>query len=234
MEEDFIYWRHPSVPGIKVEEISGGERYRGNVWFEMARQLYCENGKDAYRELGHYANGAPFLYGENSRISITHCPGFFAVATLPPTPEVDLNGYSDRAALGIDAERRDREQVLKIRARFLSEEEMKTAGDSVESNILAWTVKEAAYKAALASGLDFTQDVKIDRMPKLAPATPVFDAREFGLAEGDKELPEDFYGEARVVLPEEERKFRIYSYLSDDVIVTLAFNQKSAKFGRLK
>lgn len=38
METEFIYWRHPSLPGIKVEEVSGGEDRQGNVWLEMARQ----------------------------------------------------------------------------------------------------------------------------------------------------------------------------------------------------
>lgn len=25
-DSDFIYWRHPTVPGIKVEEVSGGDK----------------------------------------------------------------------------------------------------------------------------------------------------------------------------------------------------------------
>ena len=44
---DFIYWRHPTIPGIKVEEITGGEYYKGKVWLDMARQVYCENGREA-------------------------------------------------------------------------------------------------------------------------------------------------------------------------------------------
>ncbi len=36
---DFIYWRHPTIPGIKVEEITGGEYYKGKVWLDMARQV---------------------------------------------------------------------------------------------------------------------------------------------------------------------------------------------------
>ena len=100
METEFIYWRHPSLPGIKVEEVSGGEDRQGNVWLEMARQIYCENGKDTYREIGHFHNGTPFLYGEQGRISVTHCRGLLAVATLPPTPEVELGVFSERTALG--------------------------------------------------------------------------------------------------------------------------------------
>lgn len=164
MEEDFIYWRHPTLPGIKVEEISGGETRKGATWLEMARQVYCENGRDSYREIGHFHNGAPFLFGEQSRISVTHCPGLLAVATLPSTPEVELGVYSRRAALGIDAERSDRRQVLDVRERFLSERELEMIpADDVRMNILAWTLKEAAYKAAFCEGLDLRRDIAIEK-----------------------------------------------------------------------
>ena len=172
---DFIYWRHPTIPGIKVEEITGGENYKGKVWLDMARQVYCENGREAYREIGHFKNGAPFLYGETARISVTHCDGLLAVATLPSTPEVELDSFSERAALGIDAERADRKQVLRIRERFLSSAELSLVPeDDICLNVLAWTVKEAAYKAALTEGLDFRENISIVRMPLLAPPVPVF------------------------------------------------------------
>lgn len=248
---EFIYWRHPSVPGIKIEEVSGGEHYSGDTWLEMARQVYCENGRDAYREIGHFRNGAPFLFGESSRISITHCNGLFAVATLPPTPEVDLNEYSDRAALGIDAERTDRNQVLKVRGKFLSDAELAMIpADDVTLNIIAWTIKEAAYKAAMTEGLDLRKEIRIVRMPRLAPAVPVFDPKEFGVNHGQKELPEEFFGEAVIETSaaradssvESEKNIggpstrrtalKVYSYASDDCIVTLCYSPKCAKFGK--
>ena len=231
MEEDFIYWRHPSVPGIKIEEVTGGERYKGGVWLEMARQLYCENGKDEYREIGHFANGAPFLYGEPARISVTHCPGLFAVATLAPTPDADLAEFNPLTALGIDAERSDREQVLKVRDRFLSPAELEMIpADGVLLNVQAWTLKEALYKARLLEGLDFRKDIVIRKLPKLGPPTPVFDAAEFGLPRGQKKLPEEFFGEATVAGEE----FRVYSYLSDgesvSYVVSLAYSPASARY----
>lgn len=228
-DPDFIYWRHPTVPGIKVEEVTGGDIYKGEVWREMALQVYCENGREAYREVGHYPNGAPFLYGEASRISITHCEGLLTVATLPPTPEVELSSFSQRAAMGIDAERRDRAQVLKVRERFLSEDELSLAdADDVEANVLAWTVKEAAYKAMLSPGLDFRKDIRIVKMPVPGPAVPVFRCADFGLPDNVKEIPEEFFGEVRVG----GEILKVWSYLSDNFIVTLCYSPRCAKFGK--
>lgn len=254
------------MPGIKIEEISGGEQYTGRLWEEMARQVYCENGREAYREIGHYKNGAPFLYGETQRISISHCRGLYVVATLPPTPEVEEQWlYNERSAMGVDAERADREQVLKIRDKFLSAEEQAMIGaDEVDSNVLAWTVKEAVYKACMTDGLDLAEDIKIVRMPQPGPPTPVFDSRDYGLAPEIKELPESYFGEAIVVgdfkedprsdyktksgavekdiesnggkdgkAAQREHRFKIYSYRSDDCIVTLAYSPRCAKFGKL-
>ena len=246
-DPDFIYWRHPTVPGIKVEEVSGGDIYSGATWLEMARQVYCENGRDAYRDLGHFRNGAPFLYGEQSRISVTHCRGLFVVATLPPTPEVDLAEFSERAAMGIDAERADRSQVLKIRGRFLSDEELALVpADDVTANGIAWTVKEAAYKAAMTEGLDFRDAIRIRRMPRPAPPVPVFAPREYGLGADVKDLPGEFFGEVAIVIPCVSDRGRepgagggtaslslsVYTYMSDDCVVTLCYSPRCAKFGK--
>lgn len=261
MESEFIYWRHPTVPGIKVEEVTGGDRYKGTVWREMAEQVYCENGRESYREIGHYPDGAPFLFGEQARISITHCDGLYAVATLPSTPEVDLAHFSRRAAMGIDAERIDRQQVLRLRERFLNEAELcMIPSDDIEQNILAWTVKEAAYKAAFIPGLDFRQQINIIRLPRPASATPVFDPSDFGLPKGTKEIPEEFFGEVTIVTNSNGEKLeddpvdgnnfscrmspvegdlisetillKVYSYRSDEFIITLCYDPRCAKFGK--
>lgn len=231
MEQDFIYWRHPTIPGIKIEEVTGGEGYSGGIWLEMARQLYCENGKDEYREIGHFATGAPFLFGESSRISITHCPGLFAVATLAPTPETDLSEYSARTALGIDAERNDRKQVLNVRERFLSQKELDMIpGDDLQANIQAWTIKEAAYKAMLREGLDFQNGIIIEHLSKIGPPVPVFDPADFGLPKSEKQLPEEFFGE--VTIMPLQVKLTTYSYLSDDFLISLAYSLDCARFGK--
>lgn len=226
--EDFVYWRHPTLPCIKVEEITEGEDYKGPAWMDMARQIYGENGKENYREIRHFDNGAPYVAGSTARISLTHCPGLLAVATLPDTPEVTLAEYSDRAALGIDAERNDRAQVLKVRERFLSSDELKEIpADSILDNILAWTVKEAAYKAALTAGVDLRDNITIVRMPVLGPATPVYDKAEF------PDFDENSYGRVKITdTTGNEREFIIYSYRSEDFIISLAYSPRSARFNK--
>ncbi len=223
METEFIYWRHHTLPGIKVEEVCGGEDRSLKLWIEMAYQVYSENGKEGYRELGHFRNGAPFLVGETGRISITHTGRFLAVATLPDTPEVDLSVFSERAALGIDAERVDREQTLRVREKFLSDDEQQMIDkDDVKKNVMAWTAKEALYKAAMQDGLDFKNDIRILSLPKIGPAVPVYDKNEFDPIRT---------GEAVVKIEDKEYPFVLYTYESEGNIVTLAYSPRCAKFG---
>ncbi len=223
MENDFIYWRHPTPPGIKVEEICGGDD-RAGVWRDMAMQIYCENGKDGYREVGHFSSGAPFLYSDQSRISITHTKGLLAVATLPRTPEAEMGVFSERTALGIDAERLDRSQVLKLRERFLSPDELQmTDAEDITANIMAWTIKEALYKAALTPGLDFRSAIRIISMPQLHE-NPV-----------DPKAPIPVYGKGEIIFPDGTKaEMNLYSYESEGCCVTLAFSPKSATWKKHK
>jgi len=228
METEFIYWRHPSIPGIKIEEVCGGEDKSGNLWLEMAYQVYCENGRESYREIGHFHNGAPFLFGEEGRISISHADSLLVVATLPSTPEVDLSVFSRRAAMGVDTERRDREQVIRVREKFLSDRELEMVGaDDVTANILAWTSKEACYKAMMSEDVDIRNDIRIESLPGISPAVPVYDKNEF---------PEILYGKAVCRCHEEEKEEEIeltlYSYESEGHIVTLAYSPQCAKFAK--
>lgn len=223
METEFIYWRHHTLPGIKVEEVCGGEDRSLKLWIEMAYQVYSENGKEGYREIGHFRNGAPFLVGEIGRISITHTGRFLAVATLPDTPEVDLSVFSERAAMGIDAERADREQTLRVRNKFLSDDEQQMIDkDDVKKNVMAWTAKEALYKAAMQDGLDFKNDIRILSLPKIGPAVPVYDKNVFDPIRT---------GEAVVKIEDKEYPFVLYTYESEGNIVTLAYSPRCAKFG---
>ena len=224
-EQDFIYWRHPSIPGIKIEEISGGDTEDPKLWMEMALQLYGENGRDTYREIGHYRNGAPFLHGEDSRISVSHTPGIYVVATLPRTPEVDLSQFNERAAMGIDVERCDRQQVLKVRERYLRPSELELVDkDDLEANLLAWTAKEAVYKALLGTGVkDYRNDIIIDSLPQIGPATVV---------PGEPEFPATSLGSAHIDIDNQRYIFSLYSYISDDFIITLAYSPKCAKYAK--
>ena len=227
METDFIYWRHPTPPGIKVEEISGGEDKSGDLWRRMALQVYCENGKEGYREINHFTSGAPYIEGATERISISHTNGLLVVATLPSTPEAHLAEFNERTAMGIDAERADRRQVIGLRERFLSAAELEMAeADSIEANITAWTCKEALYKAALTPGLDFRADIRIHVLPR--PADPSTWAERM---KDHRSTVSDGYGEASVRFPDGTTvSMRLYSYRSEDCIVTLAYSPKAATF----
>ena len=203
------------MPCIKVEEITEGDDYKGPAWMDMARQIYGENGKENYREIRHFDNGAPYVAGSMARIPLTHCTGLLAIATLPDTPEVTLSEYSDRAALGIDAERCDREQVLKVRERFLSPAELETIP------------ADSAYKAALTAGVDLRDNIAIVKMPAVGPATPAYDKAEF------PDFDRNSYGRVKVTDADgNEREFIVYSYRSDDYIISLAYSPRSARFNK--
>lgn len=201
---ELIYWSHKLPHRIEVVEISGGEGASATLWKALALQLIAEHSADGYRQIDHYRSGAPFFAEEEQiRISVTHTGNFMAVAMLPPAPEALPDSFVAGYALGIDAERKDREQVLRIRDRFLSDTEKEfIAADDVEANILAWTVKEAAYKAMLTPGLDFRRDIIIISLPETASRRK---------------------GEAICKLAETEVRLTLCSWESEGHILTIAY-----------
>lgn len=214
MEEDYIYERY-YIDGVKVEEVTGGSRYKGKVWTEIARQIYCENGKEEFREIGHYKNGAPFIYGEDSRISISHTPGCFVVATLKVPEGTDLSVFSLPAALGIDVERINRGKVVDVRERFLNGDELKMISpDSVEANIIAWTSKEAVLKAGMNRAIDFRNDIMLVSLP------PVAKTRDMQVNKSKETLP--CLGLATVRIDGQEYTLALRHYRSGDYIITVA------------
>lgn len=223
---DFIFWHHPTPVGIDIDEVSGCESRSGKTWREMARQIYCENGKESFREISYSDSGAPLLEGSDQRISISHADHLFVVASLPRTPESDLTRFSQRTALGVDCERSDRKQVLNIRKKFLNDaEQSMIPDDDVNMNILAWTIKEAVYKTMLHPGIDFCNAIKIVSLPELKDFDP-FNLPELGKVCVD--LGYNLPGSSDKKRISED--FDIYSYMSDDYIVTVAFSPKCAKF----
>ena len=198
---DFIYERRRLPIGVKVEEVTGGGRYKGRVWLEIARQIYCENGKDGYRELGHFASGAPFLYGADERISISHTEGCLVVATKAVAPDTDLREFTPNAALGVDVERSDREKVAALRERFLTDRELKdVVPDTLEASIIAWTCKEAMLKAVMDPAIDWHHAIEIKKLPTLSEE-----------------------GRGVVSRGDESLEFRLYTYRSEGYIITVAY-----------
>lgn len=217
--DEFITWHHKTLVGINVDEVFGMDSKTGKVWIELARQIYCEQGEN-YRVIEHFENGAPYLEGYPGRISITHTNHFFAVASLPKTPEINLDSFNPRTAMGIDAERLNRKQVLKIRDKFLSKTEQEfISEDDLKSNILAWTAKEALYKSALVSGLDFCKDITITKLPFLS--------------NDPLKGTEQMLGKAIIKFHEGKnegnQEMLLFSYESYGCCVTIAFSPKCAK-----
>lgn len=237
METDFIYWSHPTPVGIKVEEVFGMENRSGNLWKEMAKQIYCEHGPESYREIGYFQNGAPFIMGLEARISMTHTNHFLAVTMLPRTPETDLRVFNPRTALGIDAEKLDRGQVIKIRSKFLSDEELKMIPeDDLLKNIIAWTCKEALYKAAMTEGLDFKNKIILKKLPEIDKnvavphdASDLFGKAVIILSENKNEDKEKDAADKKTF--ETEYEMTLYCYESEGNCVTLAFSPKCVRFG---
>lgn len=220
--DEFVTWNHKTFVGIKINEVFGMDSKTGKVWTELARQIYCDQGEN-YRLIEHFENGAPFIEGYPGRISLTHTTHFFAVAQLPKTPEVNLDSLNPRTAMGIDAEPLHRHQVIKVRDKFLSEEEQALIPeDDLKANILAWTSKEALYKAAFFSGLDFRNAVKLQKLPELEP--------------DPEKGSETSLGNAVIIFPEETRigslPMKLFSYESYGCAVTLAYSTKCAKYGK--
>lgn len=221
MDIEFVYERLRTPLGVKVEIITGSHARSGRVWRLMAEQIYAENGRDEYRAIDHLDCGAPLLMGEDTRISLTHTGHLLAVATLAPTPEADLSRFSAEAALGIDAESLDRDQVLRVRERFLSADELAlVAADSLEANIIAWTIKEAVYKAMLTPGLDYRHAIRILRLPRVD-------------SDPAKSHPaDDAYGKAVVTIGEEEIEYLLYTFSYEGYAVTLAVTPRSRRWGK--
>lgn len=171
-DEDFLYERLHTTPGIKLETVSGGAGYSPKARLMLARQVWCENARDGYRTIVHTDSGAPLLAADDpasewQRISVSHTAGLFAVATLPEASrECDLETFSPETALGLDVESVGREQVLKVRERFLNDDELKLVqADDLLANITAWTCKEAMMKLTFNTSADIRKDLTITSLP---------------------------------------------------------------------
>lgn len=223
---DFIYQKQIAPCGIAVEEIYGADEKTPKVWKLFAIQIFSEAEGD-YRDISHFDNGAPFLEGIPRRISVSHTPHHLAVASLPKTSDINLDEVNIRTAIGIDIEKADRSQVLKIIDKFLTPAEQALlpqhpaeipgpTSDSPQSPtpfILAWTCKEALYKSVMGLASDWKEDYQIISLPLLA--------KDINDATKEK------YGKAIINLPEPGRmEMLLSSWLSEGHVVTLAFSSK--------
>ncbi len=93
--------------------------------------------------------GKPFLNSENCHISLSHSHDMLAVIV------------NSEEATGVDIEL-IRDKVLKIKHKFLSEKELKFAGENVEKLIVYWACKEALYKLYGMKEVDFIENLHVE------------------------------------------------------------------------
>lgn len=209
MEQELIYERRRTPLGVKLEIIYGGQALSDKVWPYMAKQIYAENGRDDYRSLAHTPAGAPLLEGESTRISLTHTERVLAIATLAPTPEANLEEFSEQTALGIDIERIDRKQAINVRNKFLNDtEQAAIPADDVKLNILAWTCKEAMLKLSMNRAINYRDDIKILELPE----------------------PDDKLGQAILLMDDKQINCSLCTLTFADYFITIAITDQSATF----
>lgn len=215
---DFIYERTIAPCGIAVEEIYGADEKSPKVWKLFALQIFSESEGD-YRSIDHLDNGAPMLDGVAQRISVSHTSHHLVVASIPKTPDIDLTEVTVRTAIGVDIEKADRNQVVKVRDKFLTLAEqnlldnLEDADGLTKIAILAWTCKEALYKSVMGISPDWKEDYKILELPKLA--TDI------------KSATKEKYGKGLVHLPNGKNiEMHLSSWESDGHVITLAFSSK--------
>ena len=103
--------------------------------------------------LGHTDQGAPYVQGLDVNISITHTPRLVAVA------------IDDGQIIGLDAEHSDRQQVLRVRSKFLNAREQQFIDpDDLAAHVVAWTAKEAVIKAERNSAIDWTEGIRLEKI----------------------------------------------------------------------
>lgn len=214
--------------GVAIEMIYGADGKSPKVWKLFAMQIFSEAEGD-YRSIGHFGNGAPYLDGVPQKITLSHTPHFWVVASLPKTPDIDLSEFNPRTAIGIDLEKADRAQVLKIREKFLCEDELEllpeiedvdqASPDTIRSFILAWTCKEALYKSIMGDSPDWKNDYRIISLPKIAECL--------------EEATPDKYGKAEIILHgdyDSKLEMQLSAWETEGHVLTIAFSPKIARF----
>ncbi len=103
--------------------------------------------------LGHHDNGKPYLQNTAMEISISHTNRFVAILLHPDED------------LGIDIECLDRD-FSAVEKKALSEDELEDLEDDKRKTLqlaIYWCAKEAIYKRMSVSGVDFAEQIEVER-----------------------------------------------------------------------
>lgn len=142
-------------------------------------------------KISYYTNGKPYLVDSENHISISHTKGYVAVIiSRSEVVGVDIEYISDR--------------VKRIRSRFVSDIEYIDPSNEVLHLLLHWSAKESIYKALSREGVDFKNNLTIN---KFVPA-------EKGMFKGAENLTDHHYRFDIQYLIEKEYVLT-FAYLSD-------------------
>ena len=142
--------------------------------------------------LEHDSNGKPCLANSHQHISISHSGEFVAIALCTFPIGIDIEKVSPR--------------ITRVRSHFLRPEELINIAESnLIANTLAWTAKEALYKAANIHNLTWMQGCLPNSLHSISAT-----ATEW---------------RAFITYNEEITQFALHSLKIQDYIITLA--QKS-------
>ena len=141
-----------SIPDDELEELTflKSEARRKEKLAERALLNTIFEDERVY--LGHHDNGKPYLQNLATEISISHTSDYVAIILHPDE------------ALGIDIERLDRD-FSAVEKKALSEDELDDLSDRHRSLQLAiyWCAKEAIYKRMSINGVDFAEQIEVER-----------------------------------------------------------------------
>ena len=111
--------------------------------------------------------GKPYLLNDNRHISVSHSHDRLAII------------INKNEATGIDIEL-IRDKVLRIKHKFLREDELNDAGDDVEKLLIYWAAKETLYKIYGLKEVDFIEHLLVKPFTK----------HNLGIINGEINLPE--------------------------------------------
>lgn len=140
-----------SAPTDEMEEISfiKSESLRKQ---KLAVKALLNNmfGEKVY--LSHHDNGKPYIENSVTNISITHTNEYVAVI------------LDDNEDVGIDMESLARD-FSAVEKKALSEDEIEDLDEDKKNEQLAiyWCAKEAIYKRISAYGVDFAEQIEVER-----------------------------------------------------------------------
>ena len=119
----------------------------------LAERLLMKRIFGIHTPIEHNDDRKPFVADSNLHITITHARGLVGIAINHDHP------------IGIDVEHY-RDQVLKVRRAFLSAEEQEwLASDDLVAHLIAWTTKEAIFKAVSKRDLvgNYREDIVLKK-----------------------------------------------------------------------